>query len=63
MKVLDYPMVQIRIVPLLATAFTLHYTGEYMYMLYHESRKTIEKDNFGPVAELHSTSSGWKVSA
>jgi acyl-CoA oxidase len=60
MKVLDYPTVQIRILPLLATTFALHYTGEYMYKLYHESRSTIEKGDFGPLAELHSASSGLK---
>ncbi|KAF1928514.1 acyl-CoA oxidase [Didymella exigua CBS 183.55] len=60
MKVLDYPTVQIRILPLLATTFALHYTGEYMYRLYHESRSTIEKGDFGPLAELHSASSGLK---
>jgi acyl-CoA oxidase len=60
MKVLDYPTVQVRILPLLATTFALHYTGEYMYRLYHESRSTIEKGDFGPLAELHSASSGLK---
>ncbi|KAJ8109125.1 hypothetical protein OPT61_g7687 [Boeremia exigua] len=60
MKVLDYPTVQIRILPLLATTFALHYTGEYFYTLYHESRSTIEKGDFGPLAELHSASSGLK---
>lgn len=60
MKVLDYPTVQIRILPLLATTFALHYTGEMMYDLYHKSRETIEKGNFDPLAELHSASSGLK---
>lgn len=60
MKVLDYPTVQIRILPLLATTFALHYTGEYFHKLYAESRSTIEKGDFGPLAELHSASSGLK---
>lgn len=59
-KVLDYPTVQIRILPLLATSFALHYTGEYMYEMYHKSRQTIEGGDFGPLAELHSASSGLK---
>lgn len=59
-KVLDYPTVQIRILPLLATSFALHYTGEYMYELYQKSRQTIEGGDFGPLAELHSASSGLK---
>ncbi|KAK4923001.1 hypothetical protein LTR66_016558 [Elasticomyces elasticus] len=32
--VLNYPTVQIRILPLLATTYALHYTGEAMYNLY-----------------------------
>ncbi|EOA92254.1 hypothetical protein ACJQWK_03762 [Exserohilum turcicum] len=60
MQVLDYPTVQIRILPLLATTFALHYTGEYMYELYQKSRQTIDKGDFGPLAELHSASSGLK---
>ncbi|KAF1993754.1 acyl-CoA oxidase [Amniculicola lignicola CBS 123094] len=60
MQVLDYPTVQIRILPLLATTFALHYTGEMMYDLYHGTRETVEKGDFGPLAELHSASSGLK---
>ncbi|KAF2185589.1 acyl-CoA oxidase [Zopfia rhizophila CBS 207.26] len=60
MKVLDYPTVQIRILPLLATTFALHYTGEMMYNLYHRSRESVEKCDFEPLAELHSASSGLK---
>lgn len=60
MKVLDYPTVQIRVLPLLATTFALHYTGEYFHKLYAESRSTIEKGDFSPLAELHSASSGLK---
>ncbi|KAG9186364.1 acyl-CoA oxidase [Alternaria panax] len=48
----------IRVLPWLATTFGLYYTGEYMYMLYHKSRENIEKGDFGPLAELHSASSG-----
>ena len=60
LQVLNYPTVQIRVLPLLATTFALHYTGEYMYALYHGSRETIEKGDFGPIAALHSASSGLK---
>jgi acyl-CoA oxidase len=60
MAVLDYPTVQIRILPLLATTFALHYTGEAMYELYYNSREAIEKGDFSSIAELHSTSSGLK---
>jgi acyl-CoA oxidase len=60
MVVLDYPTVQIRILPLLATTFTLHYTGEAMYKLYSRTRANIERGDFTKLAELHSTSSGLK---
>jgi acyl-CoA oxidase len=60
MAVLDYPTVQIRILPLLATTFALHYIGEAMYNLYINTRQRIEKGDFSDIAELHSTSSGLK---
>ncbi|KAI9677801.1 MAG: hypothetical protein M1822_008113 [Bathelium mastoideum] len=58
--VLDYPTVMIRILPLLATTFALHYTGEAMYKLYQRSREKIEAGDHEPLAELHSTTSGLK---
>lgn len=60
MIVLDYPTVQIRILPLLATTFALHYTGEMMYNLYARTRQSIEKGDFSEIAELHAASSGLK---
>jgi acyl-CoA oxidase len=59
--VLNYPTVQIRILPLLATTVALHYTGEAMYKLYYGTRKAIEtKGDFSRLAEMHATSSGLK---
>jgi acyl-CoA oxidase len=59
--VLDYPTVQIRILPLLATTFALHYTGEAMYKLYYSTRQSIETSgDFSRLAEMHATSSGLK---
>lgn len=58
--VLDYPTVQIRILPLLATAFALHYTGEAMQSLYWNTREEINQGNFGRLAVLHAQSSGLK---
>ena len=60
MSVLDYPTVQIRILPLLATAFALHYTAEAMQKLYWGTRSEISKGNFGRLAVLHAQSSGLK---
>ncbi|KAK7883621.1 hypothetical protein LTR67_011031 [Exophiala xenobiotica] len=59
--VLNYPTVQIRILPLLATTFALHYTGEAMYKLYYGTRDAIEKSgDFSRLAEMHAASSGLK---
>ncbi|EXJ72830.1 uncharacterized protein A1O5_03978 [Cladophialophora psammophila CBS 110553] len=59
--VLNYPTVQIRILPLLATTFALHYTGEAMYKLYYGTREQIEKGgDFSRLAEMHAASSGLK---
>ena len=59
--VLNYPTVQIRILPLLATTYALHYTGEAMYRLYYGTRAEIEKTgNFSRLAEMHAASSGLK---
>jgi acyl-CoA oxidase len=60
MKVFDHPTMQIRILTLLATPFTLHYTGEYMYMPYQRSWETIKKGHSGPLAGLHSVNSRLK---
>ncbi|KAK4942759.1 hypothetical protein LTR10_017519 [Elasticomyces elasticus] len=59
--VLNYPTVQIRILPLLATTFALHYTGEAMYKLYYGTREAIEqKGDLSRLAEMHAASSGLK---
>ncbi|KAJ5793928.1 hypothetical protein N7457_000527 [Penicillium paradoxum] len=60
MSVLDYPTVQIRILPLLATAFALHYTGLAMRAIYKNTREDVEKGNFNSLAHMHSMSSGLK---
>lgn len=60
LSVLDYPTVQIRILPLLATAFALHYTGEAMQTLYESTRARIDQGDFSKLAVLHAQSSGLK---
>ncbi|OJJ05933.1 hypothetical protein ASPVEDRAFT_308436 [Aspergillus versicolor CBS 583.65] len=61
-SVLDYPSVQVRILPLVAAAYALHYTGEAMFNLYWETRADIErKGDMSRLAELHATSSGLKA--
>ncbi len=59
--VLDYTTVQIRVLPLLATTYALHYTAETMNNVYQRTRTQIEKDNdFSTLAEMHAVSSGLK---
>lgn len=58
--VLDYPTVQIRILPLLATTFALHYSGKAMGELYNSTRAGIAGGDFSALADLHATSSGLK---
>jgi acyl-CoA oxidase len=59
--VLDYPSVQIRILPLLAATYAMHYTGEAMFNLYWNTRADIEqRGDLSRLAELHAASSGLK---
>ena len=59
--VLNYSTVQIRVLPLLATTYALHYTAEAMNNVYNETRAQIEKHNdFSRLAEMHAVSSGLK---
>ncbi|KAJ9634440.1 hypothetical protein H2204_006265 [Knufia peltigerae] len=73
MSVLDYSTVQIRILPLLATTFALHYSGLAMRRLYERTRNNggggsgttdgdrVSQDaDLATLAELHSTSAGLK---
>lgn len=60
LSVLDYPTVQIRILPLLAAAFALHFTGRAMSESYYQARKEIEQGKFASLAHMHSLSSGLK---
>ncbi|KAL3437012.1 acyl-CoA dehydrogenase/oxidase C-terminal [Aspergillus tetrazonus] len=53
LPVLDYPTVQIRILPLLATAFALHYTGLAMQNVYSRTRKQVESGDFSSLAYMH----------
>ncbi|KAF2752348.1 acyl-CoA oxidase [Sporormia fimetaria CBS 119925] len=62
LSVLDYPTVQVRILPLLAATYALHYTGEAMFKLYWDTRADIEqKGDLSRLAELHAASSGLKA--
>ncbi|RFU30477.1 hypothetical protein B7463_g5880, partial [Scytalidium lignicola] len=60
MAVLDYPTVQIRVLPLVATTFALHYSARAMRELFSRTRKQVDSGDFERLADLHSTSSGLK---
>ncbi|EEH46893.2 uncharacterized protein PADG_02991 [Paracoccidioides brasiliensis Pb18] len=65
-QVLDYKMVQIRILPLLAATFALHFTGRRMMEMYEQNQKLItaggsEKAGAILLADLHATSCGLKA--
>lgn len=45
--VLNYTMVQIRLLPLLAATFALHFTGKGMMNLYQENQKRMNEKNAG----------------
>lgn len=59
-SVIDYSTVQIRILPLLATVFALHFTGQVMKETFLSNRERIAQNDFSGMAELHSLSSGLK---
>ncbi|PGH12344.1 hypothetical protein AJ80_06754 [Polytolypa hystricis UAMH7299] len=67
-QVLNYKMVQYRILPLLAASFALHFTGRRMMELYDENQalmKTKDKSSgmkgVALLADLHATSCGLKA--
>jgi acyl-CoA oxidase len=53
-QVLNYTMVQIRLLPLLAATFALHFTGKGMMELYEQNQKMMAKD----VGKLSTTKRG-----
>lgn len=75
--VLNYKMVQIRLLPLLAATYALHFTGRGMMELYNANQEAMKKDldtgskrSAGPeelnptsdmLADLHATSCGLKA--
>lgn len=70
-QVLNYKMVQVRLLPLLASMYALHFTGRGMLNLYEENQSRMKSDA-GPdalkagaslLADLHATSCGLKALA
>ena len=61
LQVLDYTTVQMRLLPLLATMFALHFTGNGMIELHKASRGAA--DSAQKLSDLHATSCGLKALA
>ena len=66
-QVLDYTMVQHRLLPLVATTYALHFTGRAMLRLYNENQKRMASDKGSQaeaaqtLADLHATSCALKA--
>ena len=59
-QVLDYSNQQNNLFPLIATAFALHFTGQYMMNLYTTFQKNQQSGDLSTLPEVHATSSGLK---
>lgn len=57
-QVLNYKMVQIRLLTLLAATYALHFTGKSMMSLYQENQKMMEQKSNRPNADSGSPSRG-----
>ncbi|KAJ1957559.1 hypothetical protein GGI12_004996 [Dipsacomyces acuminosporus] len=58
--VLDYGMVQYRLIPLLAKNYAMFATSQAFSAHYEECMKELNSGNFGPLKELHATACGLK---
>ncbi|XP_077308010.1 peroxisomal acyl-coenzyme A oxidase 2-like [Lithobates pipiens] len=59
-KILDYQTQQQKLLPLLATCYSIHFMARQMTAFYNEAFKEIRVENFNSLAELHATASGLK---
>lgn len=53
--VLDYSSQQLKLMPMLASCYALHFTGRYLVEQYAEMKRTKEEDL---VADVHALSAG-----
>ncbi|KAJ2450251.1 hypothetical protein EV183_004410 [Coemansia sp. RSA 2336] len=58
--VLDYAMVQYRLIPLLAQNYAMFATSQAFSAHYAECMQALDKGDFGPLKELHATACGLK---
>lgn len=58
--VLDYSMVQYRLLPIISQAYACLFTGREMFRLYEENQKNLQGGNLSLLADVHASSSGLK---
>jgi len=59
-QVLNYSLVQYRLLPVLAQAFAFHYTGVSMYKQYNDNQDAMAGGDFSLLADTHASSSALK---
>ncbi len=59
---MDYRLQQYRLLPLVATAYALHFTGRRMDEMYTHLLSEMAHNNFSSLPEVHATTAGLKVS-
>merc|ERR1712070_1320262 len=59
-QVLNYSMVQYRLLPIVATAYAFHFTGAAMYKQYEHNMALMKKGDFSLLADTHASSSALK---
>ncbi|XP_018417949.1 PREDICTED: peroxisomal acyl-coenzyme A oxidase 2 [Nanorana parkeri] len=62
-KILDYQTQQQKLLPLLATCYSIHFMATYVAAVYNKVFKEIRVENFSSLAELHAITSGIKAFA
>ncbi|XP_072276971.1 peroxisomal acyl-coenzyme A oxidase 2 [Pyxicephalus adspersus] len=62
-KILDYQTQQQKLLPLLATCYSIHFMAKYLNDFYNKVFKEIRKEDFNSLAELHAVVSGLKAFA
>eukprot|EP01117_Protostelium_nocturnum_P017039 TRINITY_DN6862_c0_g1_i1.p1 TRINITY_DN6862_c0_g1~~TRINITY_DN6862_c0_g1_i1.p1 ORF type:complete len:713 (+),score=191.30 TRINITY_DN6862_c0_g1_i1:306-2141(+) len=60
-KLLNYKSQQYRLFPLLASAYAIHFTGEFVLEIYRDLLKRLGDGDFSTLPLLHATTSGLKA--
>ncbi|XP_073430228.1 peroxisomal acyl-coenzyme A oxidase 2-like isoform X1 [Dendrobates tinctorius] len=62
-KILDYQTQQQKLLPLVATCYSIHFTGKYVAKFFNDVSGKIRKENFSLLPELHALTAGMKAFA